>query len=229
MSPAFSQGTVMLQIYTIPVSLYSAKLRILLRHKGLVWEELPPPGGYGSAEYRQIVPAGNLPALRDGSFLLADSEAIAEYLDETHPEPPMLPDTPAGRAIVRERSRYHDTRLEPAVRALFPYMPERKRDGFEAGRHTDVLTDRLEGLGRVLENRVLEKAIPSAQLTLGDCGFPVTLCWLDLLIPLLGLPVEIPAAVLEYRDGLYRHKAVAEEMAEYRPKLVAEMKLWVAE
>ena len=57
----------------------------------------------------------------------------------------------------------------------------------------------------------------------------MTLCWLDLLIPLLGLPVEIPAAVLEYRDGLYRHKAVAEEMAEYRPKLVAEMKLWVAE
>ncbi len=214
----------MLQIYTIPVSLYSAKLRILLRHKGLVWEELPPPGGYGSAEYRQIVPAGNLPALRDGSFLLADSEAIAEYLNEVHPEPPMLPDTPAGRAIVRERSRYHDTRLEPAVRALFPYMPERKREGFEAERHTDALADRLDGLGKVLG-----KSPPSAMLTLADCGFPVTLCWLDLLIPLLGLPVDIPAPVLEYRDGLYRHKAVAEEMADYRPKLAAEMKLWVEE
>jgi glutathione S-transferase len=214
----------MLQIYTIPVSLYSAKLRILLRHKELIWEEIPPPGGYGSTEYRQIVPAGNLPALRDGSLLLADSEAIAEYLNEVHPEPPMLPDTPAGRAIVRERSRYHDTRLEPAVRALFPYMPERKRSGFEAGRHVDVLTDRLEGLGRLLE-----KTPPSEMLTLGDCGFPVTLCWLDLLIPLLGLSVDIPATVLEYRDALYRHKAVAEEMAEYSPKLTAEMKLWEAE
>ncbi|WP_323796100.1 glutathione S-transferase family protein [Nisaea sp.] len=214
----------MLQIYAIPVSLYSAKLRILLRHKELIWEEIPPPGGYGSMEYRQIVPAGNLPALRDGSLLLADSEAIAEYLNEVHPVPPLLPDTPAGRAIIRERSRYHDTRLEPAVRALFPYMPERKRSGFEAGRHADVLTDRLDGLGRLLE-----KAPPSEMLTLGDCGFPVTLCWLDLLIPLLGLSVDIPATVLEYRDGLYRHKAVAEEMAEYCPKLTAEMKLWEAE
>jgi glutathione S-transferase/maleylpyruvate isomerase len=47
----------MLRIYAIPVSLYCAKLRILLRHKGLTWEEVPPPGGFGSAEYRATVPA----------------------------------------------------------------------------------------------------------------------------------------------------------------------------
>jgi len=35
--------------------------------------------------------------------------------------------------------------------------------------------------------------------------------------------------VLEYRDGLFRHLTVAEEMAEYCPKLTVEMKLWVAE
>ena len=214
----------MLQIYAIPVSLYCAKLRILLRHKELVWEEIPPPGGYGSAEYRQIVPAGNLPALRDGSLLLADSEAIAEYLNEVHPEPPMLPDSPAGRAVVRERSRYHDTRLEPAVRALFPYMSERKRGSFEAGRHADALTDRLDGL-----ERLLEKSPPPAMLTLADCGFPVTFCWLDLLIPLLGLPVDIPAPVRDYCDGLYRHKAVADEMEDYRRKIAVEMKRWAAE
>lgn len=214
----------MLQIYTIPVSLYSAKLRILLRHKELVWEEIPPPGGYGSVEYRRIVPAGNLPALRDGSLLLADSEAIAEYLNEVHPEPQMLPDTPVGRAIVRERSRYHDTRLEPAVRALFQYIPECKRDGFEAGYHAAVLTDRLEGLGQLLE-----KTPTPVMLALGDCGFPVTLCWLDLLISLLDLPVDIPVRVQEYRDSLHHHKAVAEEMVDYRPKLEAWVKQRVAE
>ncbi|MEP3114856.1 glutathione S-transferase N-terminal domain-containing protein [Nisaea sp.] len=214
----------MLQIYTIPVSLYSAKLRILLRHKQLAWEEVPPPGGYGSIEYRQIVPAGNLPALRDGSLLLADSEAIAEYLNEVHPEPPMLPDTAASRATVRERSRYHDTRLEPAVRALFQYIPECKRGGFEARHHMGVLVDRLESLGHLLE-----KAPPSSTLTLGDCGFPVTLCWLDLLIPLLGLHVDIPVRVLEYRDSLHHHKAVVEEMADYRPKLEAWIKQRVVE
>ena len=70
----------MLSVYAIPVSLYCAKLRILLRHKGLEWEEVPPPGGYGSDEYKRVAPSGNLPALRDGDLLLGDSEAIAEYL-----------------------------------------------------------------------------------------------------------------------------------------------------
>ena len=60
----------MLTVYTIPVSLYCAKLRITLRFKALEWHEIPPPGGYGSAEYKTVVPSGNLPALRDGDLLL---------------------------------------------------------------------------------------------------------------------------------------------------------------
>ena len=68
----------MLTVFTVPVSLYCAKLRIVLRHKKLEWREELPPGGYGSDAYKQIVPSGNLPALRDGDLLIADSEAIAE-------------------------------------------------------------------------------------------------------------------------------------------------------
>ena len=73
----------MLRVYSIPVSLYCAKLRILLRHKGLDWEEVMPPGCYGSDEYKRIVPSGNLPALVDNDLMLGDSEAIAEYLQRT--------------------------------------------------------------------------------------------------------------------------------------------------
>jgi glutathione S-transferase/maleylpyruvate isomerase len=76
----------MLTIYSVPVATYCAKLRITMRHKGLAWEELPPPGGYGSAEYKAIVPSGNLPAMVDEGFMLADSEAIAEYLNEAYPD-----------------------------------------------------------------------------------------------------------------------------------------------
>ncbi len=68
----------MLTVYTVPISLYCAKLRIVLRHKQLEWNEQTPPGGYGSNEYKTIVVSGNLPALVDGSLLIADSEAIAE-------------------------------------------------------------------------------------------------------------------------------------------------------
>lgn len=200
----------MLKIYTIPPSLYCAKLRILLRHKGLVWEEIPPPGGYGSAEYRALVPGGNLPALRDGELLLADSEAIAEYLNEKHLAPPMLPDGLAPRAEVRERSRYHDTRLEPAVRALFPFVARSARGGFDMEAHSAVLRDRLGGLVRLLE-----KAPPGDSLTLADCGYPITLLWLERLAPVLGLGIVIPEAVEAYRRGLEAYPAVAVELAQY--------------
>jgi maleylacetoacetate isomerase/maleylpyruvate isomerase len=48
-----------------------------------------------------LAPAHLVPLLRDGDALLSQSLAIIEYLDETHPEPPLLPADPVGRARVR--------------------------------------------------------------------------------------------------------------------------------
>ncbi len=42
-----------------------------------------------------------VPLLKDGDHTLTQSMAIIEYLDETHPQPPLLPSTPAARARVR--------------------------------------------------------------------------------------------------------------------------------
>ena len=46
-------------------------------------------------------PSKLVPLLKDGDALLSQSLAIIEYLDETHPEPPLLPADPLGRARVR--------------------------------------------------------------------------------------------------------------------------------
>lgn len=59
MRPFFS----MLTVHAIPVGLYGAKLRILLRHKALAWHEEPPLGGYGSDAYKSIVFSENLAEL----------------------------------------------------------------------------------------------------------------------------------------------------------------------
>ena len=101
----------MLTIYSVPVAVYCAKLRILMRHKGIKWTELAPPGGYGSAEYKAIVPSGNLPAMIHDGFMLADSEAIAEYLEETFPQVPMLPKTVQIRPLLKRRLRRLGTEL----------------------------------------------------------------------------------------------------------------------
>lgn len=202
-----------IQIYAIPVSLYCAKLRILLRHKKLEWREELPPGGYGSSAYKEIVPTGNLPAMVDGDLRLADSEAIAEYLEEAYPEPPALPLLAADRAKVRERSRFHDTRLEPALRALFPTIARDKRDRALAARQSQEISTRLTQLAVLLEGALPER------LTLGDCGYPISFAWLDLLSSPLGLEIEWPDRVNEYRSTVEAFPAVARELADYRPKL----------
>ena len=55
----------MITLYNVPVSSYGAKVRIILNHKGLEWTE--PADGYGSAAYKQIVPAGTVPAIIHGA------------------------------------------------------------------------------------------------------------------------------------------------------------------
>jgi len=208
----------MLLIYAIPASLYCAKLRIALRHKGLEWKEQPPPGGYGSAEFKRTVPSGNLPALQDGHLQIADSEAIAEYLEETYPQPAMLPADPAARAKVRERSRIHDTRLEPELRALFAYLPGRKQISTDFARdQSAVLQARIDQFAQILV------ATPDAGdvLTLGDCGYPITFAWLDELLPRLGMEISWPVKVVDYRRRVEALEAVSKELAQYRPRLVA--------
>ena len=208
----------MLIVYAVPPSLYCAKLRILLRHKGLAWDEKPPPGGYGSDRYKEIVPSGNLPALVDGDLTLGDSEVIAEYLEQKRPTPSMLPSDPVARARVRELSRFHDTRLEPELRTLFGQIAPTGRDRALMERQAQAISPRLSQLGRLLG---AEPRSPASTLQLGDCGYPITFAWLDALTPRLGLDVQWTPPVLGYRKWLRDQSAVAQELADYLPKLNA--------
>ena len=206
----------MLTVYAIPISLYCAKLRILLRHKGLEWREVLPPGGYGADEYKETVPSGNLPALDDDGLVIGDSEAIAEYLEEKFPAPPMMPDGTSARARVRELSRFHDTRLEPELRKIFPHIRRDARDAGVAATQSLALSERLAQLARLLPNH---DSVRSDTLTLADCGFPITFMWLDLLGEPMGLRVEWPGEVVTYRERLKRFDAVVNEMESYRGAL----------
>ena len=206
----------MLTMFATPESLYCAKLRILLRHKQARWQEVEPEGGCGSADYLAMVPSGTMPAIKDGNLLLADSEAIAEYLDETMLETPMLPDSPAARARCRERSRFHDTRLEPEVRRLFPLVGDALAGSEIITAHTQMLNRRLAELSRLLES---DSSRDPAMLTIGDCGFPISFAWIDAFEPVMGLELEWPKAACDYRRHIEAHAAVTQELAAYAPAM----------
>lgn len=205
----------MLTIYSVPISVYCAKLRIMLRHKSIPFEELPPPGGYGSDEYRAIVPSGNLPALIHDGFMLSDSEAIAEYLDEAFPDAPMLPHAVQLRAKAREFSRLHDTRLEPAVRALYPQVAYGTRDTSAVKTSGALISKHLSSLALLVSRNPLDPQ----KLWLCDCGFAVTFAWIKAFEQAIGLPVDWPQAVIDYDARLRAFTVVADELAAYHPAM----------
>lgn len=83
------------------------RVRITLNLKGLTAEHVPvhlvrDGGEHKKAPYLSVNPQGLLPALElDDGTALAQSLAILEYLEETHPEPALLPADPLARARVR--------------------------------------------------------------------------------------------------------------------------------
>lgn len=81
------------------------RVRIGLHLKGLPYDYVPVnlvAGDQHGAAYKGLNPQGLTPALVvDGDLVLTQSLAILEWLEETHPEPALLPRAPADRAVVR--------------------------------------------------------------------------------------------------------------------------------
>jgi maleylacetoacetate isomerase len=99
-----------LVLYSYWRSSAAFRVRIALNLKGLRYEtraiHLVRDGGeQHSTAYAALNPQELVPTLVDGDRVLPQSMAILEYLDETHPQPPLLPGEPAGRARVRALSQ----------------------------------------------------------------------------------------------------------------------------
>jgi len=82
----------------------SYRVRIALNLKGLAYAQETldlRTAAQGSTAYRALNPQGLVPALEVDGAVLTQSPAILEWLDERHPDPPLLPPSPDDRAVVR--------------------------------------------------------------------------------------------------------------------------------
>lgn len=94
------------QLYGYWRSSAAYRVRIALNLKGLEYEQAPvhlarDGGEQHRPEFLEISPQAQVPVLRHGARLIRQSLAIIEYLDELHPDPPLLPAVSRDRARVR--------------------------------------------------------------------------------------------------------------------------------
>ena len=96
-----------MRLYTYFRSSAAFRVRIALNLKGLDYDAIPVhllrDGGEQLQEkYRAINPSGLVPAFQDDYITLTQSMAILEYLDDAHPQTPIMPKEAVERARVRE-------------------------------------------------------------------------------------------------------------------------------
>jgi maleylacetoacetate isomerase len=106
-----------MKLYNYFRSSASFRVRIALELKGLAYEYVSvhlPKGEHKQAGYAAMAPSLLVPNLQlDSGEHLEQSMAIIEYLDETHPQPPLLPRDPLARARVRALAQLVACEIHP--------------------------------------------------------------------------------------------------------------------
>jgi glutathione S-transferase len=89
----------MLELYQFELSHYAEKVRFILDYKDLPYRKIEVTPGIGQIDLVRMSGQRQVPVLKDGGEIVADSTAIAEYLDRQYPERPILPTDPKQRGL----------------------------------------------------------------------------------------------------------------------------------
>ncbi len=124
----------MLKLHYHPLSTYSRRVRIACLEKGIEVElvELDmAKGAHRGPDYLRKNPYGRVPTLEDDGFVLYESTAILEYLEATHPTPPLVPADARGCALVAMHMKLCDIQLARQTGIIiFPkrFLPRERWD-----------------------------------------------------------------------------------------------------
>jgi glutathione S-transferase len=198
-----------MKLYSGPLSLFTAKVRVALAEKGVPYERIEV--GWNRRDrylphHPDVVainPKRQVPCLVDDDVTLYDSTVILEYLEDRHPDPPLMPRDPAGRARCRLLE------LE-ADEVLFPHLWTLIDTRFYPGSDPAGGEEAVAGVHGYHER--LARALGQRAFLCGDFGVADIGNFIMLSVAgLLGAPVG--------RDT----PALAAWMAAERPAVAAEM------
>ncbi|MDJ0789008.1 MAG: glutathione S-transferase family protein [Myxococcota bacterium] len=169
-----------MKLYSGPLSLFTAKVRIALDEKGLAVERIEVPFSRESAyepkhpEVLRINPKAQVPVFVDGDLELYDSTLILEYLEEIAPTPPLLPGDPRDRARVRQLELSADEVFFPHVWTLIAqrfYATDSDTADPEA---VDAALAALAGQSRELDRRLGDADYLGGAYSIADIAYGMT-------------------------------------------------------
>ncbi|MDH2326816.1 glutathione S-transferase family protein [Cereibacter sp. SYSU M97828] len=115
------------RLYHVPLSPFCRKVRLTLAEKRIEVELVEERYWEQNPDFLRRNPAGKVPILRIDGRVLTESQAICEYLEETVPQPPLMPRDPDGRFEVRRLCAWFDDKFHHEVTSKLVYERVNKK------------------------------------------------------------------------------------------------------
>ena len=117
----------MARLFHVPLSPFCRKVRLSLAEKKIEVELVEERYWEQDPDFMRRNPAGKVPVLRIDGVVMAESAAICEYLEETRPEPALLPKDPVARQEVRRLVGWFDDKFHHEVTSKLLYERVNKK------------------------------------------------------------------------------------------------------
>ena len=117
----------MARLFHVPLSPYCRKIRLSLAEKKIEVELVEERYWEQDPDFLRRNPAGKVPVLRLDGIMMSESAAICEYIEETRPEPSLLPSDPAQRLEVRRLVAWFDDKFHHEVTSKLLYERVNKK------------------------------------------------------------------------------------------------------
>jgi glutathione S-transferase len=117
----------MAKLYHVSLSPFCRKVRLSLAEKKIECELIDERYWENHPDFHRRNPARKVPILRIDGKTLPESAAICEYLEEKHPEPPLMPRSAEGRYEVRRLVAWFDDKFHHEVTSKLLYERVNKK------------------------------------------------------------------------------------------------------
>ncbi len=117
----------MARLYHVPLSPFCRKIRLSLAEKKIEVELVEERYWEADPDFLRRNPAGKVPVIRLDGKMMSESSAICEYLEETRPNPPLMPSDPDGRYEVRRIISWFDDKFHSEVTSKLLYERVNKK------------------------------------------------------------------------------------------------------